>query len=293
MKPRGRRVDPAKRKARRQKQIAIAGAVILLALAGFQLPKILNHGKSSSAAPAASTSATAPQSGEPAAVTTPASGTPGAVATVPTSTVLPDVSEPTASSGQLVSFSLFRSKDPFRPQLVPTAETTTAPTETPPTSTKFSPPAATPPATEPTPAPAETTTEPPAETTTEPPAETTTEPPAETTPTPTPGPTETAPTSTGGTTTTETAETTPAPKPTAAKISVNGVAELVSVGGDFPKAEPLFRLASIKDGVARIGIAGGTLQGSSQTVPLITGKPVTLMNTADGMRYVLRLVSFS
>ena len=277
MKPRGRRVDPAKRKARRQKQIAIAGAVILLALAGFQLPKILNHGKSSSAAPAASTSATAPQSGEPAAVTTPASGTPGAVATVPTSTVLPDVSEPTASSGQLVSFSLFRSKDPFRPQLVPTAETTTAPTETPPTSTKFSPPAATPPATEPTPAPAETTTEPP----------------AETTPTPTPGPTETAPTSTGGTTTTETAETTPAPKPTAAKISVNGVAELVSVGGDFPKAEPLFRLASIKDGVARIGIAGGTLQGSSQTVPLITGKPVTLMNTADGMRYVLRLVSFS
>jgi len=67
----------------------------------------------------------------------------------------------------------------------------------------------------------------------------------------------------------------------------------VKVDGTFPAAQPLFKLVSLKDGVARIGIAGGMLQGSSQTVALPVGKSVTLMNTADGMRYVVKLVSVS
>jgi hypothetical protein len=69
------------------------------------------------------------------------------------------------------------------------------------------------------------------------------------------------------------------------------VAEKVKVGDAFPAANPVFRLVSIKDGVAQVGIAGGSLQGGSQTVPLEKGKTVTLMNTADGTRYVLKLVS--
>jgi hypothetical protein len=79
----------------------------------------------------------------------------------------------------------------------------------------------------------------------------------------------------------------------AAKISINGVAETVKVGAEFPKADPLFRLVEIKDGVARIGIAGGSLEDGSETVALRKGKTLTLMNTADGTRYVLKLISVS
>jgi hypothetical protein len=81
--------------------------------------------------------------------------------------------------------------------------------------------------------------------------------------------------------------------PTVASLSVNGVVESVKVEGSFPAAKPLFKLVSLKDGAAKIGIAGGTLEGSSQTVALPVGKSVTLMNTADGMRYVVKLVSVS
>jgi hypothetical protein len=124
-------------------------------------------------------------------------------------------------------------------------------------------------------------------------------PPVETSPVET-TPTETSETGTTPTETTSPPTTSPPtktlpppppPKPISAKIAVNGVAEDVTIGDPFPKAQPLFRLVSIKDGVAQVGISGGTLQGSSQTVPLVQGKDLTLMNTADGMRYVLRLVS--
>ena len=44
---------------------------------------------------------------------------------------------------------------------------------------------------------------------------------------------------------------------------------------------------------AKVGIAGGSIQGSRQTVTLKKNTPVTLMNTADGTRYVLRLLAVS
>ena len=43
----------------------------------------------------------------------------------------------------------------------------------------------------------------------------------------------------------------------------------------------------------KVGIAGGTLTGGSQTVTLKKGKKVTLVNTADGTRYELVLVSLA
>ncbi len=87
--------------------------------------------------------------------------------------------------------------------------------------------------------------------------------------------------------------TPPAPPPTftSARISVNGVAETVTVGGQFPASSPTFRLVSLTSTTAKIGIAGGSLDGSKQTVTLKKNQPVTLMNTADGTRYVLRLLS--
>jgi len=82
-------------------------------------------------------------------------------------------------------------------------------------------------------------------------------------------------------------------KPTTAKISINGVSEDVQVGAQFPASNPTFVLVSLTKTTAKIGIAGGSLAGSKQTVTLKKNTPLTLMNTADGTRYVLRLISVS
>jgi hypothetical protein len=79
--------------------------------------------------------------------------------------------------------------------------------------------------------------------------------------------------------------------PTTAMISVNGVAELVTVGADFPTANPIFHLVTLTRTTARISIAGGSYSDGRATVVLKKGKKVTLENTADGTRYVIRLVS--
>ena len=76
-----------------------------------------------------------------------------------------------------------------------------------------------------------------------------------------------------------------------AVISVNGVEETVAAGGEFPKDSPVFRLAKVAGGEVRIGIAGGALASGSPTVTLRKGKALTLVNTADGTRYELELVS--
>jgi hypothetical protein len=76
-----------------------------------------------------------------------------------------------------------------------------------------------------------------------------------------------------------------------AVISVNGLQETVTTGNEFPKDSPVFRLVKLGGGEARIGIAGGALASGSPTVTLRKGKAVTLVNTADGTRYELKLVS--
>jgi hypothetical protein len=77
-----------------------------------------------------------------------------------------------------------------------------------------------------------------------------------------------------------------------AEISVNGQASTVSVGGTFPESDPIFKLTALTRRTAKVGIVGGTYATGSQTITLQKGgKPVTLMNTADGTTYVLRLVS--
>jgi hypothetical protein len=85
----------------------------------------------------------------------------------------------------------------------------------------------------------------------------------------------------------------PAAAPTSAVISVNGAPETVQVGGTFPAADPYFKLVSLTKKGAKISIAGGSLENGAPTVTLTKNKALTLMNTADGTRYVLRLVSVS
>jgi hypothetical protein len=84
-----------------------------------------------------------------------------------------------------------------------------------------------------------------------------------------------------------------APVPTAAVISVNGApAQLIQAEQDFPLPpyDPIFRLVSLRPGVVKIAIAGGSYTSGAPTVTLKKGKPLTLENTADGTRYVLKLL---
>ena len=286
-----KKLDP-QAKAKRQKQILIGGGVVLVAVLALQGPGLLKQLRgsgaaqtSSPAAPAA-VSPPAPSSGPatPAGTTAPATAADGA-ARLPAD---PDPA-PLPQEGQLAAFSLLESKDPFVQQLSARDANNTSGAP----ATSGAPPASSPPASSPAPTPTPPPSSPPSAV---PPSATTppvppVTPPATTTPSTPPATTTPAPTVT--TPPTQSAPTKPAPGASSASISINGVAETVRVGGEFPKASPLFRLVSIKDGVARIGIAGGSLQDGSETVALRKGKTLTLMNTADGTRYVLKLVSIS
>jgi hypothetical protein len=79
----------------------------------------------------------------------------------------------------------------------------------------------------------------------------------------------------------------------AVTIQVNGKVQSVRIGASFPSSNPLFKLVSIAHGVARIGIAGGSYASGAQTVSLTAGRSMTLVDTADGIRYKLELVSAS
>jgi len=87
-----------------------------------------------------------------------------------------------------------------------------------------------------------------------------------------------------------------APGPGSAVISVNGTLYTVPTGTDFPQATatdssivPLFRLVSLTAHTAKVSIAGGSYATGAAAITLRENKPVTLMNTADGTRYVLIL----
>jgi hypothetical protein len=77
----------------------------------------------------------------------------------------------------------------------------------------------------------------------------------------------------------------------AARIAVNGQVQVVRVGASFPSTNPLFRLVSVTNGVAKVGIASGSYSSGAKTVTLRTGRSLTLVDTADGIRYQIRLVS--
>jgi hypothetical protein len=77
----------------------------------------------------------------------------------------------------------------------------------------------------------------------------------------------------------------------AARISVNGRVQVVRLGARFPSANPLFRLVSMSGGVARIGIATGSYSSGAKTVSLVSGRTLTLVDTASGIRYQIRLLS--
>jgi hypothetical protein len=78
-----------------------------------------------------------------------------------------------------------------------------------------------------------------------------------------------------------------------ATIAVNGKSETVRVGKSFPSANPVFRLVSLAHGSVNIGIANGSYTSGAQTVRLSSGRSLTLVDTASGVRYTVRLLSAS
>ncbi len=74
---------------------------------------------------------------------------------------------------------------------------------------------------------------------------------------------------------------------------MNGKRETVRVGKSFPSANPVFTLVSLAHGVAKIGIANGSYTSGAQNVRLSAGRSLTLVDTANGVRYTVRLLSGS
>jgi hypothetical protein len=251
-----KKVDP-KAKAKRQKVILAVGSVLLLGVLAFQIPRTMKmmKGPTQSSSSNPSTTTTAAAGSIPLAPpsldgsSTAATSGSGVASTASTST--DGVSDPSnplpPNSGQLVSFSKFKSKDPFHQQITDCAVDSSgggAGCGSSTTSAKSSP----------------ASTRMPSSSSAPPSLVTTGSKPVAT-------------------------------KVTQATISVNGIPGTVNVGGSFPASAPIFTLVSLKRTSAKIGIAGGSYENGAATVTLVKGKTVTLMNTANGTRYTVRLVS--
>ena len=234
MSRKSRMKDIREAKDRRAKRLAIGGAVLLVAVLAFEMPKVLKgHGSSSSAPPAATTTTT-PGYGTS---TTP-TGTPVASAAVLPATsaklTTSDVA-PRRSKSELYSFSHFAGKDPFVQQ-VSASDITSSPSGT------------------------------------------------------------SGASGGGSKKTSSQAQTTSArmlARTGVVTLQVNGKTQSVRIGGSFPSSNPLFKLVSVSHGLVRIGIASGSYQSGAQTVSLVSGRTLTLVDTADGVRYRIRLLSAS
>lgn len=259
----------AKKRVRRQKQFLAVGTVCLLAILGYELPKFLG-GHDKTAAPSVTTTAS----------TAPAAS-PSPLAAAPLTGRLADTDgiPLTPNTSQLLSFGLFKSKDPFVQQLSKVAKPAAAPS---------APPVA--------PAQKKTTKALGATTTATPPAVAPV-PAVITTPAPSPAPA--APSSGQVITPTEvpsaTVPTTTTPAAgtpvQAVFISTNGVCEQVPVAGTFPGDEDVFRVVEVaKNGKwVKISIVGGSYDSGQATATAKLGVKLTLVNTADGTRYVILL----
>jgi hypothetical protein len=236
MSRKSRMKDVREAKDRRAKRLAIGGAVLLVAVLAFEMPKVLKgHGDSSSSTPPAATTTTTPNYG---ASTTPTSTPVASAAVLPTSSAKLTTSDraPWRSKSELYSFSHFAGKDPFVQQ-VSASDITSSPSGTSSASSGVI----------------------------------------------TAGPAPSV----------QTSSARMLARTGAVTLQVNGKTQTVRIGGSFPSSNPLFKLVSVSHGLVRIGIAGGSYQSGAQTVSLVSGRTLTLVDTADGVRYRIRLLSAS
>jgi hypothetical protein len=248
----------AEKKVKRQKQFIAVGSVVLLAILGFEMTKLLSHGEPASSA-----------------LTTTSSSVAGAAPSSPGSK-LPDTDRLVVqrNSDQLLSFGLFKSKDPFVQQLstAPSAPASSAAPAVSPAAPKATTAPSTPIGVGLTPV--TTTTATPSPGVSNPPA-------SPETPATEPG------------ISSPSAPAAPGTVPTSVSISTNGVCETVALKATFPKGEDIFSVVSIAENgkSVEIGVVGGSYDSGQATATLKLGEKLTLVNTADGTRYVISLQS--
>jgi len=246
-----KRVDPVKQREKRTKIAAIVGSVLMVLVGAYEIPSML---KVMNKKPPGNTRYDPGPRSTVGGLPNVAGGAGGATAAAASSGQLVDTDIPPASgAGQLVSFSVFETKNPFTPQVSGAQVTAGAGSATTTTPTTADKPGADVP----------TTT-------------TTTLPPGVGVVPPSQGPPSTT--------------TTVATQPTVS-LSVNGVVSHVASGGTFPSGTPVFRLASWTKSSAQIAIVGGSYAEGTPTLTLHVGEAVTLENQTDGKRYKLLLLS--
>ncbi|HEY8727418.1 MAG TPA: hypothetical protein VIL91_12075 [Gaiellaceae bacterium] len=120
------KVDPLKAKQKKQKIILAVLGVAFLGVMAFEVPRVMKMMKTP-AAPVASATTTTTPTGTPtlAAPTLGGAQEPGATTTDASGSLV--ASAPTVQDGQLASFSLFASKDPFAQQLSDNTQSSSSP----------------------------------------------------------------------------------------------------------------------------------------------------------------------
>lgn len=257
------RADAAKKKEKRTKIFAIVGFLLLAAVAAYEVPSMM---KVMNKKPPPSTYDPGPS--------TVAGGLPNVAvgATGSGAGQLASTSAPAATEGQLVSFDVFESKNPFAPQVSAQADASTT-TDTG-TTTAERPGAD-------TAAQGAGTTTPATPTVTTPKPVTPVAPVTVPTPSVPPTPVETTPVTT----------TTAPPAVHGVSLKVNNVVSHVATNDTFPTGAPVFRLVGWTKSTAEISIVGGSYATGAPTLKLKLGEPVTLENQSSGKRYTVELLS--
>ena len=256
-----KRTDVAAAKRRKQKILVIVGALVLAVVLFIQVPRTMEMLDSGAqeAAPPPPPAQTEQPAGSSAGAPGAGSETPAAASTAAAPTgaaqaklVDTDVA-PKPDEGDLASFERFSSKDPFVQQVEVQENAPASPASA----------AATPPVSETPPTQAAT-----------------------------PGAATAVATVASTTSTQNGSGDSGSVKRASAEISVNGRSETVTRGKAFPKADPAFRLVAVDGDSVKIGIAsGGKFTSGAKAMTLRKGKPLTLVNTEDGSRFDLILLS--
>jgi hypothetical protein len=253
MAKRASKQDVAKAKAAKQKKIAIGGAVVLVALLAFEVPKTMKMLNQNAAPPVVQTTTTTPTvtPADPNSLAAPTlGGTPPAATTpAPTDTTsdLVDAVPVSADPGQIQTFQKFASKDPFAVQVTAGSASGSSSGGSPQSSGGSS--TTTPPTLAPAPAPSSPSVP--------------SSPPA-------------APTSAIISLNGE-----------LESVAVKG--DFPTQGATFTRVGTLFHLVSLTAKTAKIAVVGGSYADGAPAITLKMGTPLTLQNTADGTKYTLVL----
>src|SRR6266508_1079282 len=75
-----------------------------------------------------------------------------------------------------------------------------------------------------------------------------------------------------------------------ATIEVNGTSEDVRVSDSFPASDPTFKLVSVTETAAVIGLVSGSFSNGDDTITINVGETLVLA-ADDGTRYAIKIVS--